>query len=125
MTTRGKETQNRRQKQQHDQQQLLRPYGCEIEIAFPTAEHAEQAMRVLQVDREVSDRVARRFELVVEEETARCPTNEGGDGEEGRESDKRDGRSRRYKDSVALRNIVKVYVHTLPMATDTVRSSYE
>lgn len=42
---------------------------CEIDVTFPTDLQAEQALRILQVDREPTDRVSKTFELVKEEET--------------------------------------------------------
>lgn len=42
-------------------------YACRIEISFPTNGQAEQAMQVLQVDREPGDRVVKAFSLVKEE----------------------------------------------------------
>lgn len=42
------------------------PYACRIDVTFPTNEQAEQAMQVLQVDREPGDRVLKAFTLVKE-----------------------------------------------------------
>jgi hypothetical protein len=38
-------------------------YVCEIRISFPTAKHAEQTKKVMEVDREVGDRVVKSFAL--------------------------------------------------------------
>jgi hypothetical protein len=38
-------------------------YVCEIRIAFPTAKHAEQTKRVMEVDQEVGGRVVKSFAL--------------------------------------------------------------
>jgi len=40
------------------------PYACEIDIAFPTAALAEQTKQVMQVDKELGDRVTKSFALV-------------------------------------------------------------
>lgn len=40
---------------------------CEIEVAFPTDLQAEQALQILQVDKEPTDRVSKSFQLVREE----------------------------------------------------------
>ena len=40
------------------------PYSCQIDIQFPTDRQAEQAMQVLQVDREPGDRVTKSFSVV-------------------------------------------------------------
>ena len=40
---------------------------CELEITFPTDLQAEQAMKVLQVDKEPTDRVTKSFRLQTEE----------------------------------------------------------
>jgi len=40
------------------------PYSCRIDIQFPTDRQADQAMQVLQVDREPSDRVTKYFSVV-------------------------------------------------------------
>ncbi|GAX17333.1 hypothetical protein FisN_10Lu199 [Fistulifera solaris] len=37
------------------------PYACEIELNFPTSSQAEKAVRVMQVDSELSDQVVRTF----------------------------------------------------------------
>lgn len=37
---------------------------CEIDVAFPTDLQAEQALQILQVDREPTDRVSKTFSLV-------------------------------------------------------------
>lgn len=39
------------------------PYSCDLEISFPTAIQAETVMKVLQVDRELDDRVSKTFAL--------------------------------------------------------------
>ena len=39
-------------------------HTCEIDIAFPTTKQAEQAMAVLQVDQEPTNRVTKSFRLV-------------------------------------------------------------
>lgn len=40
---------------------------CEIYVTFPTDLQAEQALQILQVDREPTDRVSKAFALVKEE----------------------------------------------------------
>jgi hypothetical protein len=40
---------------------------CEIEVIFPTDLQAEQALHILQVDKEPTDRVSKSFQLVREE----------------------------------------------------------
>jgi hypothetical protein len=40
------------------------PYACEIDITFPTALIAEQARDVMQVDKELGDRVTKSFSLL-------------------------------------------------------------
>jgi len=40
------------------------PYICQVDIAFPTAEHAENTKKVMEVDEEIGDRVQREFSLV-------------------------------------------------------------
>jgi hypothetical protein len=40
------------------------PYACEIELNFPTSSQAEKAVRVMQVDSELSDQVVRTFAFV-------------------------------------------------------------
>ena len=42
---------------------------CEIDVTFPTDIQAEQALQILQVDKEPTDRVSKTFELVREEGT--------------------------------------------------------
>ena len=42
-------------------------HACEIEVTFPTDLQAEQALQILQVDKEPTDRVSKKFELVREE----------------------------------------------------------
>jgi hypothetical protein len=52
-----------------------RIHACEIEITFPTDLHAEQALQILQVDKEPTDRASKSFHLVKtkdEEGTAIC-----------------------------------------------------
>jgi hypothetical protein len=44
------------------------PYACEIDIAFPTALIAQQTRDVLQVDKELGDRVTKTFSLVETDE---------------------------------------------------------
>jgi hypothetical protein len=39
-------------------------HACEVEVTFPTNLQAEQAVQVLQVDQEPTDRVAKSFQLV-------------------------------------------------------------
>lgn len=39
-------------------------HACEIDVAFPTDLQAEQALQILQVDREPTDRVSKTFSLV-------------------------------------------------------------
>jgi hypothetical protein len=43
------------------------PYACELDIRFPTAQHAKDTMRVMEVDQELGDRVVKTFQLVDEE----------------------------------------------------------
>jgi hypothetical protein len=40
------------------------PYACEIDISFPTALIAEQTRDVMQVDKELGDRVTKTFSLI-------------------------------------------------------------
>lgn len=40
---------------------------CEIDVTFPTDLQAKQALQILQVDREPTDRVSKAFALVKEE----------------------------------------------------------
>ena len=40
-----------------------KPFVCEIEVAFPTNLQAEQAVKVLQVDAEPTNRVTKAFKL--------------------------------------------------------------
>jgi hypothetical protein len=40
-------------------------HACEVVVTFPTNLQARQALRVLQVDKEPSDRVTRSFHYVV------------------------------------------------------------
>lgn len=40
------------------------PYACQIDIRFPTNRQAEQAIQVLQVDREPGERVVKSFSIV-------------------------------------------------------------
>jgi hypothetical protein len=40
------------------------PYACEIDIAFPTALIAQQTRDVVQVDKELGDRVTKTFSFV-------------------------------------------------------------
>jgi hypothetical protein len=42
-------------------------HACEIEIQFPTADQADQVMKVLQVDKEPTDRVVKSFRLIQQE----------------------------------------------------------
>ena len=52
-----------------------RIHACEIEITFPTHLQAEQALQILQVDKEPTDRASKSFHLVKtkdEEGTAIC-----------------------------------------------------
>ena len=57
-----------------DDNNIKYPYTCELQVAFPTAWHAEQTMRVLQVDQEVDNsRVTKSFSL---------EASAGGDGSE-------------------------------------------
>ena len=44
-------------------------HACEIDITFPTDLQAEQALQILQVDREPTDRVSKTFQLLREETT--------------------------------------------------------
>jgi hypothetical protein len=38
-------------------------HSCEVRIAFPTARHAEQTLQVMQVDKEVGDRVTKTLSI--------------------------------------------------------------
>jgi hypothetical protein len=40
-----------------------KPHACEVRVSFPTNLQAEQAMQVLQVDPEPTDRVSKSFRL--------------------------------------------------------------
>ena len=40
------------------------PYCCHVDVAFPTAQHAQQTMRVMQVDEEIGERVQKSFALL-------------------------------------------------------------
>jgi len=42
-------------------------HACEIEVIFPTDLQAEQALQILQVDKEPTPRVSKSFQLVKEE----------------------------------------------------------
>ena len=39
------------------------PYSCDVKISFPTDKQAEIAMKVLQVDQEVGNRVRKSFSI--------------------------------------------------------------
>ena len=39
------------------------PHACEIRLAFPTAQHAEQTRRVMEVDQEIGNRVTKSFSM--------------------------------------------------------------
>ena len=41
-----------------------KPYQCEIDIAFPTSLHALHAKQVLEVDREIGDKVVKSFAIL-------------------------------------------------------------
>lgn len=41
-----------------------KPYKCEIDITFPTKQHAQQCMDVLSVDDEIGDRVCKSFSVI-------------------------------------------------------------
>jgi len=41
-----------------------KPYKCEIDITFPTKQHAQQCMDVLSVDDEIGDRVYKSFSVI-------------------------------------------------------------
>eukprot|EP00533_Pseudo-nitzschia_delicatissima_P015634 CAMPEP_0197274080 /NCGR_PEP_ID=MMETSP1432-20130617/12175_1 /TAXON_ID=44447 /ORGANISM="Pseudo-nitzschia delicatissima, Strain UNC1205" /LENGTH=111 /DNA_ID=CAMNT_0042739835 /DNA_START=62 /DNA_END=397 /DNA_ORIENTATION=- len=45
----------------------LPSHVCEIDITFPTDLQAEQALQILQVDKEPTDRVSKSFQLVRED----------------------------------------------------------
>mmetsp|Transcript_12420 Transcript_12420/g.31289 ORF Transcript_12420/g.31289 Transcript_12420/m.31289 type:complete len:112 (-) Transcript_12420:759-1094(-) len=47
----------------------LPSHVCEIDITFPTDLQAEQALKILQVDKEPTDRVSKTFQLVRENAT--------------------------------------------------------
>jgi len=66
-----------------------KPYKCEIDITFPTKQHAQQCMDVLSVDDEIGDRVCKSFsvidvvvvdDVVVAGENAAAGRGDGGDG---------------------------------------------
>jgi hypothetical protein len=40
-----------------------RPHSCDIRIDFPTAQHTEQTLRIMQVDEEIGDRVTKSFSI--------------------------------------------------------------
>jgi hypothetical protein len=46
------------------------PYVCQVDIAFPTAQLAENAKRVMEVDVELGDRVQRAFSLIAGTDSA-------------------------------------------------------
>jgi hypothetical protein len=48
------------QEQLHQEQER---HACEIQVTFPTDLQAEQAMKILQVDAEPTDRVTKSFRL--------------------------------------------------------------
>ena len=48
----------------NDNQERSTVHACEVEVTFPTNLQAEQAVQVLQVDQEPTDRVTKSFELV-------------------------------------------------------------
>ena len=45
-------------------EETVKQLACEIEIAFPTNLQAEQALKVLQVDAEPTNRVTKSFRLL-------------------------------------------------------------
>ena len=51
-------------------------HACEIEVIFPTDLQAEQALQILQVDKEPTDRVSKSFHLVKEEAEKDAKTGE-------------------------------------------------
>ena len=56
-----------------------RKHACEIEVTFPTNLQAEQALKILQVDKEPTDRVSKSFQLVREEAAAEATSTGGND----------------------------------------------
>ena len=57
-------------------------YCCEIDVTFPTPRHAQQVMRVLQVDQEIGDRATKTFSLCsAEKDNDKGGGNDGHDGE--------------------------------------------
>mmetsp|Transcript_17672 Transcript_17672/g.40552 ORF Transcript_17672/g.40552 Transcript_17672/m.40552 type:complete len:128 (+) Transcript_17672:182-565(+) len=54
-----------------------RIHACEIEVTFPTNLQADQALRILQVDREPTDRVSKSFRLIKPEESGEDGEKEG------------------------------------------------
>eukprot|EP00536_Pseudo-nitzschia_multiseries_P003190 jgi/Psemu1/301811/fgenesh1_kg.47_\ len=54
-----------------------RNHSCEIEVTFPTNLQAEQALKILQVDREPTDRVSKSFQMIKPDETADYGKNAG------------------------------------------------
>ena len=48
--------------------QKMASHACEIQVTFPTNLQAEQAMKILQVDKEPTNRVHKSFRLVEESE---------------------------------------------------------
>jgi hypothetical protein len=39
------------------------PHACEVQVTFPTDRQAEEALQILQVDAEPTDRVTKTFRL--------------------------------------------------------------
>ena len=52
-----------------DKPEEERAHSCEIKVSFPTNLQAEQALQVLQVDPEPTDRVSKSFRLVEDAES--------------------------------------------------------
>lgn len=47
-------------------------HACELEVVFRTASSAEHAVKVLQVDKEPTDRVTKSFQLKSNEQGETC-----------------------------------------------------
>ena len=39
------------------------PYECDVEISFPTTEHANTVKRAMEVDEEIGDRIKKTFSI--------------------------------------------------------------
>jgi hypothetical protein len=52
-------------------------HACEIEVTFATNLQAQQALEILQVDKEPTDRVTKSFEIMVIENQSTDQDNDG------------------------------------------------